>query len=297
MPRRPRIDLAGYHHIINRGVARTDVFLEDEDYDIFLGVVCKACKVYRAVVHDYCLMSNHYHLLVETELNNLSLLMKQINSNYAIYFNKKYKRNGHLWQGRYTSRYIVSEAYLYTLIRYIEHNPIEAKMTNQVGEYPYTLCATLLNKQEPISCALHSIVLEQLSYEGIQEMLEVALSDDELKILEEIQKQKTISIDDKRTYAYHKMLTEHFGDIKTKSERNVAIVAALDDGYTQAEIAKYLKLSRSAVSKIVKSVFSTPDPKSEGSREKYDINDLVKQLPENYKAHEEFDTKTGLEEW
>jgi len=262
MPRRPRIDLAGYHHIINRGVARTDVFLEEEDYDIFLGVVCKACKAYRAVVHDYCLMSNHYHLLIETELNNLSLLMKQINSNYAIYFNKKYKRSGHLWQGRYTSRYIVSEAYLYTLIRYIEHNPIEAKMTDKVGEYPYTLCATLLNKQEPIFCALHSIVLEQLSYEGIQELLEVTLSDDELEILKEIQKQKVISVADQTTYAYHKMLEEHFREIETKVERNLAITNALEDGYTQAEIAKYLQLSRSAVSKIVKSVFSTPDPKS-----------------------------------
>ncbi len=262
MPRRPRIDLAGYHHIINRGVARTDVFLEEEDYDIFLGVVCKACKAYRAVVHDYCLMSNHYHLLIETELNNLSLLMKQINSNYAIYFNKKYKRSGHLWQGRYTSRYIVSEAYLYTLIRYIEHNPIEAKMTDQVGEYPYTLCATLLNKQEPIFCALHSIVLEQLSYEGIQELLEVTLSDDELEILKEIQKQKVISVADQTTYAYHKMLEEHFREIETKVERNLALANALEDGYTQAEVAKYLQLSRSAVSKIAKSAFSTPDPKS-----------------------------------
>ncbi len=141
------------------------------------------------------------------------------------------------------------------MIRYIEHNPIDAKITNRVGEYPYTLCATLLNKQEPISCALHSVVLEQLSYEGIQDLLEVALSEDELKILEEIQKQKAISVNNQRTYAYHKMIAEHFEETKTKKQRNLAIVDALKDGYTQAEIAKYLRMSRSAVSKIVKSVF------------------------------------------
>ena len=68
MPRRPRIDLAGFHHIINRGLNRSDIFVQDEDYDIFLQIVCKACRNYRVIVHDYCIMSNHFHLLVETEL-------------------------------------------------------------------------------------------------------------------------------------------------------------------------------------------------------------------------------------
>ena len=84
MPRRPRIDLAGYHHIINRGVNRSDIFEDSKDYEMFLKIVCKACNAYRAIVHDYCLMSNHFHLLIETELDNLSLFMKHVNSNYAI---------------------------------------------------------------------------------------------------------------------------------------------------------------------------------------------------------------------
>ena len=138
MARRPRIELAGFHHVINRGVNKSDIYKSHDDYETFLSIVCKACKLYLVVLHDYCLMSNHFHLLVETKTNNISLFMKHINSNYATYFNKKYNRSGHLWQGRFYSRYITSEEYYYTLIRYIEQNPIEAKMANEVGEYPYT---------------------------------------------------------------------------------------------------------------------------------------------------------------
>jgi len=145
MARRPRLDMAGFHHIVNRGVARDNVYKCDEDKEKYLEILCKACKIYKVNVHDYCLMDNHYHLLIETTSENLSLFMRQINSNYAIYFNKKYKRTGHLWQGRYKSWYIVNKKYLYDLFRYIEHNPIEAKITNKIGEYRFTLLATVLN--------------------------------------------------------------------------------------------------------------------------------------------------------
>ena len=89
MARRPRIDLAGYHHIINRGVNRTNIFSSFEDKETFLKILCKACRIYEVIVHDYCLMDNHYHLLIENSKENLSLFMRQVNANYAIYFNKK----------------------------------------------------------------------------------------------------------------------------------------------------------------------------------------------------------------
>ena len=79
MPRRPRIDLPGYYHLVNRGVARANVYLNNSDKDKFLEILCKACFDYKANVHDYCLMDNHYHLLIETKQDNLSLLMRQIN--------------------------------------------------------------------------------------------------------------------------------------------------------------------------------------------------------------------------
>jgi len=260
MPRRPRIDLAGFHHIINRGVNRSDIFLQDEDYDIFLQIVCKACRNYRVIVHDYCIMSNHFHLLVETELENLSGFMKHINSNYAIYFNKKYKRSGHLWQGRFYSRYITSEEYFYTIIRYIEQNPVEAGIVNDIKEYPYTLASSLINKKEIILCAKDSKLIKELEYVNVQDIIGVKLNEDELKILNEIEHQKSMKKENKNTYAYSKNLKEHFHNVKTKSLRNLAIINALDDGYTQSQISNYLGLSKSLISKVVKSGNSTPDP-------------------------------------
>ena len=257
MPRKPRIDLAGYHHVINRGVNRSNVFIDEDDYDMFLKIVCKACRAYQVILHDYCLMSNHFHLLVETKMENLSLFMKHINSNYAIYANKKQKRSGHFWQGRFYSRYINSDEYYYALIRYIEQNPIEAGLVEKIAQYPYTLGSVIANRKVPINCTEHSKLLEELDYENIQEMIGVELNEDELKILKEVQNQKVITTDRVNRPAYMKTVEEHFEN----ANRNDAIIKALDDGYTQAGVAKFLGVSRSLISKIVtKDGYSTPDP-------------------------------------
>ncbi len=255
MARRPRLDLAGFHHIVNRGVARSNVYESDNDKEKFLKILCKACAIYKVNVHDYCLMDNHYHLLVETTTENLSLFMRQINSNYAIYFNKKYKRTGHLWQGRYKSWYIIQDEYLYTLFRYIEHNPIEAKITHMVGEYPFTLLATLLNaNQEIIPCAQHSKLKKELHHKGIQEHLAKALSKRELKELETEQKKKIIQSEHEFKQEKNKTLKEYFTNAKDRLSRNSAILSAIDNGYTQAEIARYLKVSPAMVSKVFRGV-------------------------------------------
>ena len=252
MPRKPRIDLAGYHHVINRGVNRSEVFLDEDDYEMFLKIVCKACRTYRVILHDYCLLSNHFHLLIETSRVNLSSIMKQINGNYAIYANKKQKRSGHFWQGRYYSRYINSEEYFYTLIRYIEQNSIEAGLVENVAEYPYSLGSVIANGVTPVSCSLKSKLIKELNYENIQEMIGIKLSDNELDILEKIKHQKIVQKENGNRQAYEKSLDEHFFEYKTKQERNGRIVEALEDGYTQIEVAKFLNLSRSLISKIVK---------------------------------------------
>ena len=252
MPRKPRIDLAGYHHVVNRGVNRSEVFMDDEDYEMFLKIVCKACRVYRVVLHDYCLLSNHFHLLIETRRKNLSTFMKQINANYAIYANKKQKRSGHFWQGRYYSRYINSDEYYYTLIRYIEQNPIEAGVVKKVEEYPYTLGSVIANGVTPVPCALHSKLIKELEYENIQDIIGVELSEKELEILEKVKNQKVIVKDKGNTIAFSKTLEEHFKEVTTRLERNEAMLQALEDGYSQIALANHLNISRSLVSKTVK---------------------------------------------
>jgi len=129
MPRKPRIEYPGYHHLINRGVARGNIFLKETDFLKFLEILANTTQSYNFEVHALCLMTNHYHLLLKTNSENLSLLARQINSKYAQYFNKEYKRVGPSWQGRFKSWFVHDEHYLGTLARYIEQNPIKANMT------------------------------------------------------------------------------------------------------------------------------------------------------------------------
>jgi REP element-mobilizing transposase RayT len=261
MARRPRIDLAGYHHVINRGVARSNIFLDVEDKNKFLEILNKACVIYKVVIHDYCIMDNHYHILIETSQENLSLFMRQINSNYAIYFNKKNRRSGHLWQGRYKSYYVTREAYLYTLIKYIEYNPIEAKITNNVSQYPFTLAYTIVKNEAVLISAKKSILLIEFSIEELIDFLEVKLHKKDLKYLMEEEKRKiTIENDSEFKIEKSKTLASHFCKIYKKEDRNLAIVNAFKDGYRQSEIANYIQLSSSLISKIVKSGDSSPDP-------------------------------------
>jgi len=262
MARRPRIDQAGYHHVINRGVARSNVFLGYKDKNKFLEILNKACVVYKVIIHDYCIMDNHYHILVETAQDNLSLLMRQVNSNYAIYFNKKNRRSGHLWQGRYKSYYVTSEAYLYTLIKYIEYNPIEAKITNNVSQYPFTLASEIVKNKSILISAKKSILLIEFSIKELICFLEVRLNNKDLNYLIEEEKRKMIIDSDlELKIEKSKTLPFHFGNVCKKEDRNTAIINAFKDGYRQSEIAKYIQMSSSLISKIVKSGDSSPDPK------------------------------------
>lgn len=253
MARKTRPNIVGFHHIVNTGVAKSRVYKSNEDKEQYLNLLCKACLTYQVNIHDYCLMNNHYHLLIETTQENLSLFMRQVNSNYAIYFNRKYKRVGHLWQGRYKSWYMAEETHLYDLFRFIEHIPTKARISKQVGEYPFTLLASVLNdNQEVIPCAKNSKILKEINYEGMRERLELALSKKELKNLQSLQKRKIVVEENSYKYINNKTLKEYFKNYKSKKERNIIILEALKDSYTQAQIARHLKLSCSIISKIKK---------------------------------------------
>jgi len=253
MPTRLRVNLAGYHHVINRGVNRCNVFEHKNDKEMFLQIINKTAIIHKIILHDYCLMDNHYHLLIETQKENISTFMRIVNANYAKYFNKRYKRSGHLWQDRYKSKYIISDEYLYTLIRYIEYNPVEAGLTQEVGEYPFTFTHNIFKGSDYYFCSKESILLKQFDLETLNEFLEAAISDKEIAYLKEKEKQKIEKSEQGITMRRSKMFEEHFYDVTTKLDRNLAILNAYLDGYTQVDIANYLKVSKSLISKVIKS--------------------------------------------
>ena len=105
MGRPLRIEYPGaFYHVTSRGNEQKDIFKSDKDREQFISYLESAGARYEAVIHAYCLMSNHYHLLLETPSGNLSEIMRHINGAYTNYFNAKRKRAGHLLQGRYKAK-------------------------------------------------------------------------------------------------------------------------------------------------------------------------------------------------
>ncbi len=251
MPRRPRIEIAGYYHIINRGVDKMNIFRHPDDYEYFEELMCFYMKSYGITLHNYCLMSNHYHLLIETTGENLSKFMRQLNMNYAIYYNKKYKRTGHLWQGRFKSWYVTDEAYLYTLMLYIEQNPLNAKMVKSLEAYPYSSYHYFLEKQIP-ECLKQSWIIQNHGNdtEAIKMMLN---SDVDYAVLQELKSASSLveapNLDKKPDI--HK-LKSMFVNIEEIVVRNKKIVQAYEQGYSQHMIAKVLELNQATVQRIIK---------------------------------------------
>lgn len=139
MGRPLRIEYPGAHyHVTARGNERKEVFKSQRDRERFLEYLESAVKRYGAVIHAFCLMSNHYHLLLETSTGNLSQIMQHINGAYTNYFNAKRKRSGHLFQGRYKAILIEADEYATELTRYIHLNPVRAGMVERPEEYPWS---------------------------------------------------------------------------------------------------------------------------------------------------------------
>ncbi len=147
MARPLRIEYPGaYYHVINRGNGGEKVFKRIGDKKKFLEYLEKTVKRFSLKLHTYCLMTNHYHLLIETPQQNLSVAIQWLNVSYAAYYNRRHKRNGHIFQGRYKAVLIDADEYLGQLSRYIHLNPVRAGMVTAAGQYPWSSYSAFIGK-------------------------------------------------------------------------------------------------------------------------------------------------------
>ena len=139
MARPLRLEFPGaLYHISSRGDQREDIYLGKGDRRLFLDVLGGVCGRCNWSVHAYCLMGNHYHLLVETPEANLSKGMRQLNGVYTQRFNRTHARVGHVFQGRYKAILVEKHAYLLELARYVVLNPVRAKRVRQAGSWRWS---------------------------------------------------------------------------------------------------------------------------------------------------------------
>jgi len=134
------------YHIINRGNRRETVFHDMYDYERFLKLLQDSKEKYNIEIYAYCLMPNHFHLVIYTKYSeSLSKAMHWISSSYVRYYNKRYKISGHLWQGRYKSFIVEQDSYLLVLLKYVEVNPKRAKIVKLCQDYKYSSAYNRIN--------------------------------------------------------------------------------------------------------------------------------------------------------
>ncbi len=139
MARPARIEYEGaFYHVINRGNRKEDIFDDDKDRWRFLEILGNTEKRYGLIIYVFVLMTNHYHILLETPLGNLSRAIQRLNGDYALYYSKRHKKPGHIFQGRYKAMLVEKDAYLLELSRYIHLNPIRAELGKTPEEYKWS---------------------------------------------------------------------------------------------------------------------------------------------------------------
>lgn len=147
MARPLRIEFSGaLYHVTSRGDRRENIYEDDEDRQSFLTTLAEVVDRFNWICHAYCLMSNHYHLVVETPDGNLSKGMRQLNGVYTQATNRRHGRNGHLFQGRFKGILVDGDSYLLELMRYVVLNPVRADMVKRPEQWPWSSYRAMLGQ-------------------------------------------------------------------------------------------------------------------------------------------------------
>jgi len=264
------------YHVTSRGDRREDIYDDDEDRMIFLNILGKVVTDYNWLCHGYCLMSNHYHLIIETLDSNLAKGMRQLNGVYTQATNRRHNRTGHLFQGRYKAILVDKENYLLELSRYVVLNPLRAKgMVQNIEDWPWSNYLAMIDKAHKFDCLTTNWILSQFgesreqamsSYqqfvlEGVGQNIDlwselkgqIYLGNEEF--VSAMQSKIEITQDDWNIPKKQKRsLAESLSEIERQAEdRNSAIITAYATGvYSQREIGEYFDLHPSTVGIIVR---------------------------------------------
>lgn len=139
------------YHVINRGNNRNIIFKKAEDYQHYLNTIQRYKKKYQFKLFAFCLMPNHVHLLIKvSEQGSISKIMQSITVAHTRYYNEKYRRCGHVWQGRFNSPVVSEDDHFFNVMRYIEQNPVRAKMVARISDYPWSSYRLNISKKESL---------------------------------------------------------------------------------------------------------------------------------------------------
>ena len=273
MSRRHRIRFQGaIYHVMARGVRKNPIFIDDVDRRKFLKILAIALERHACICYSYCLMGNHYHHIIETPRGNISRFMQYLNGEYAKYFNWRHRYSGHLYEGRFHAPVIEDSHYLAGAIAYVARNPVEAGLVKDAADWKWSSYRAAMGK-----CACPTfLTLDWLgrlfpanTVEASRRLLSAAVHKDDLV--------KDLHVDvvrggdefrrEVRTVIGATLyraelprsfraiaqppLNQLFDGIKKSDRRRVVMRAHVVHGYLLSEIARYLELHPTTISRIL----------------------------------------------
>lgn len=267
------------YHVTARGNARNDIFHSDSDRKIFLKIFSDAVRRFNWLCHAYCLMDNHYHLLIETPDGNLSRGMRQLNGVYTQKYNWLHQKTGHIFQGRYKAILVDKDSYLLELCRYVVLNPVRAGMTEKPEQWPWSSYRFTAGMKTPPDYLMTGWIWGLFHQEKTEAQklyrkfvrAEIGLKSPWEELRSQIFLGEEAFIDSHRDLLHDKQtvneaprtqrylnrpeLSTLFSKEKNKAERNRLIHQAhIQYGYTLKAIADYLEIHYTTVSKVMKTL-------------------------------------------
>jgi len=286
MARKPRIEYEGaFYHVITRGNQKQKIFKDPLDYRKFIEILVGYKQRYHFHLYAYILMSNHVHLLIETRDIPLSKILQGVNQRYTMYYNRRYKTVGHLFQGRYKAILCDRDRYLLALIKYIHYNPLRAKITESLDQYPWSSHRPYFTKTERSELLDTDLVLRMFSDNKGRARKQYAMFMNDGAT---VKQDDVYAIVDQRRFI-EKVVEKHDGEIKNErrkkeytlpriarvierrcgisledlrswrrtinilTARRLFSILAKEYGYTGREIAAYLRKDPAAVTVYLRS--------------------------------------------
>jgi putative transposase len=267
----------GIYHVTARGNARRPIFEDDDDCACFLVVLASTVGRYRVLCHAYCLMGNHYHLLVQTPEPNLSVAMRHLNGVYTQRFNRRHERCGHVLQGRFGALLVDGDAYLREVCRYIVLNPVRAGLVAHPRDWKWSsFHATAGETAAPGFLSvdwIRSLSGARTQAEALRRFVsfvEAGIGADESSVdpfslkpvvsealTERLDKQRREAIEcvefpRAQRFASRPPLARIFAGVTSKADRNVGVVLAVrDHGYSMREVAQFLGRHYATISRVL----------------------------------------------
>jgi REP-associated tyrosine transposase len=280
MARQLRIEYPGaVYHVTSRGNEKKAIFKGDMDRETLLETLTQVNKRYNWLCHAYCLMNNHYHLIVETPDGNLSAGMRQLNGVYTQAFNKRHKRVGHLFQGRYKAILIQKDSHLLEVCRYVVLNPVRAKVVEKPEMWKWSSYQATCGRAKPHSSLTTEWILGQFGTtrnlaekayrqfvkEGIKHKTiwnavkaQSILGEEEFAItlMDYLSGKRNIAeLPKSQRYVDRPNLDKMFSQniLQDITKRNKKILEAVErHGYKQRDVADYLGMHFTSISRILR---------------------------------------------